>query len=83
MKALILVLLLTGCGTITPLVKGAQSAEDANLQAWRFDACATPLSAIIRNAQAMPNLVSALSLLCVPGVNDSAVTLLNQIPRRQ
>jgi hypothetical protein len=71
-------LFLTGCtasqqaavsGFETSALKGAQSVEDNNILIWKTDACGTPFSAVVRNAQTVPGLVPALSALCVPNAD--------------
>lgn len=80
-----LVLLLTGCagfqqavaGYQTAVVRGAQAMNDNTIQVWSTAACATPLSAVLRNPQVIP----ALKVLCLPAASTSdAAALLDHIP---
>ncbi|HLG86268.1 MAG TPA: hypothetical protein VKZ79_03625 [Alphaproteobacteria bacterium] len=83
-------LFLTGCtasqqatvsGFEASALKGAQSAEDNNILIWKTDACGTPFSAVVRNAQTVPGLVPALSALCVPNADKgNPADLLNSAP---
>jgi hypothetical protein len=83
MKTFILaaiILSLTGCaGLQQAFDAGAaaaavslRAAEDSNIRLWSFNACATPLSAAIRNSQIIP----ALRALCIPGGGQSSPVLL-------
>ena len=78
MVAAAVLFFLTGCtasqqaavsGLEASALKGAQSAEDNNILVWKIDACGTPFSAVVRNAQTVPGLVPALSALCVPNAD--------------
>ena len=83
-------LLLTGCtasqqaavtGFEATALKGVQSAEDNNILVWKTDACGTPFSAVVRNAQTTPGLVPALSALCVPNADKGNPNdLLKSVP---
>ena len=56
---------------------GAQGAEDNVIKTWTVAACATPLSAIVRN----PGIVPALEALCVPGGQAAnTATMMATIP---
>jgi hypothetical protein len=83
MKALIalaLVVGLTGCAGMQHVFDAGASvtaaalrdAEDSNIRLWTFNACATPLSAAIRN----PQIIPALRALCLPGGGESSPVLL-------
>ena len=64
-------------------LKGARSAEDNNILLWRTDACGTPFSAVVRNAQTVPGLVPALSALCVPNPDKgNPDDLLKSVPSK-
>jgi hypothetical protein len=55
----------------------ARGAEDHNIAAWSFNACATPLSAVARH----PDLVPALRALCLPaGAGANPAALLDAVP---
>lgn len=58
-------------------LNGAQGAEDNVIKTWTVAACATPLSAIVRN----PGIVPALEALCVPGGQAAnTATMMATIP---
>lgn len=89
MKSILLVvavLSLTGCAAMqtaeTQVITTARQAEDMNIAGWRTNACATPLSAIVRNAQQVPGLVGALTVLCIPNADDNVGQTLNGIPHK-
>lgn len=85
-----LVLGLSGCtasqqaaatGFEATALRGIQSAEDNNIALWKTDACGTPFSAVVRNAQTVPGLVPALSALCVPNADKGNPNdLLKSVP---
>lgn len=72
---------LAGCGTMnqavnaygTIAIDNAQHANDTIIASWSVAACATPLSAIMRN----PQIIPALRLLCLPAGDVSAGSLLD------
>jgi hypothetical protein len=76
-------LLLSGCANVTQAVSAysasaevaAKAAEDQNIKAWTFDACATPLSTIVRH----PEIAGGLKALCFSGTTSTANDLLGQI----
>ena len=79
-----IILSLTGCaglqqafdaGTAAGAVS-LKAAEDSNIRLWEFNACATPLSAAIRN----PQIIPALRALCLPGGGQSSPILLLDVP---
>lgn len=88
--AMAVILALAGCtasqqaavtGFEATALKGAQSAEDNNLLLWKTDACGTPFSAVVRNAQTVPGLVPALDALCVPNADKgNPADLLKAVP---
>ena len=55
-----------------------RAAEDSNIRLWAFNACATPLSAAIRN----PQIIPALRALCLPGGGQSSPILLLEVPAK-
>lgn len=69
---LIFVVMLSGCASV---VGGAKVVNDDVIAAWSTAACATPLSAAVRNPQVVP----ALKALC-PGVEASG--LLSAEPKK-
>ena len=84
--AAILVLSLSACASYQQAVDGGLSAaavslraaEDTNIHFWTFTACATPLSAAIRN----PQIIPALRALCLPGGGQSSPILLLDVPTK-
>ncbi len=68
--ALAIVASLSGCASQLQLVSGAESAaavslraaEDIHLDRLRFEMCATPYSALIRN----PDFIPGVRFLCLP-----------------
>lgn len=70
---------LSGCASYQQALNGFESAslvsiksaDDNVINLWSTAACATPLSAIIRN----PQIIPALDMLCIP--NGSVSKLLN------
>lgn len=78
MKRIILLsaLALSGCGSLNQAVtaygavavQNAQQTNDTVIQAWKLAACATPVSAAVRN----PEIIPALKELC-PGVKASGL----------
>jgi hypothetical protein len=74
--ALVAAAALAGCTTTamtavtgyeTAAVKGVQAVNDNAIQVWKTAACATPLSAVLRN----PDIIPGLKALCLPGGNAS------------
>jgi len=53
-----------------------QTAEDNNIRLWKFNACATPLSAALRN----PMIIPGLRALCLPGGVDTSLGSLLPMP---
>lgn len=89
MKHLIALLLvaaaLTGCASQLQAVKAMNSAavvslraaEDVNLERLKFELCATPYSALVRN----PQLVPGVAAICLPNGNmTNPANLLTAIP---
>ena len=84
--ALIIAASLTGCASYQQAVDGGmtaaavslRAAEDTNIHLWTFNACATPLSAAIRN----PQIIPALRALCLPGGGQSSPILLLEVPAK-
>lgn len=78
--ALALVAALSGCAGLQQAVDAGtasvavslRAAEDSNIRMWTFNACATPLSAAIRN----PQIIPALRVLCLPSGGESSPVLL-------
>ena len=79
---LLLVLAITGCGSLQPMINGAatvavtniKAAEDSNIAFWKLNVCGTPYSAILRH----PEIVPAIRALCLPnGDQANPATLLN------
>lgn len=76
--------LMTGCAGLQQTIDAGsaaavvslRAAEDSNIRAWEFNACATPLSAAIRH----PQIVPALRALCLPGGSDTSPALLLELP---
>lgn len=81
MKTLILLAAsaLTGCGALNTAVNtygsvaldNARATNDTAIVVWSTAACATPLSAILRN----PQIVPALRALCMPTDEQAAPIL--------
>jgi hypothetical protein len=66
-------------GAEATALTGIHTLEDHNMSLWVADACGTPFSAIVRNAQTRPGLIPALGALCVPnGANGNPSTLLDK-----
>ena len=86
MKIILLATLLavSGCASYQQAVDGGmtaaavdlRAAEDTNIRLLSFNACATPLSAAIRN----PQIIPALRELCIPGGGQSSPVMLLNIP---
>lgn len=56
---------------------GAKASNDNIIAVWSVAACATPLSAAVRN----PQIIPALKALCLPaGAAASPTTLLDAVP---
>lgn len=81
LRVLLPVVLLSGCASANQVYSGfgasalvaVQGAEDNNIKTWVVDACGTPYSAVIRNPQIAPALIT----LCLPaGKQVSAADLL-------
>jgi uncharacterized lipoprotein YajG len=74
-------MLLTGCASFQQALGGYESAAAMSLDAsndnvvkvWRYQACSTPISAVIRN----PDIVPAIKALCMPSGAASPITLLD------
>lgn len=79
---LLIGLTLSGCASLQQAVDAGtasvavslRAAEDSNIRMWTFNACATPLSAAIRN----PQIIPALRALCLPAGAEASPTLLFQ-----
>ena len=65
-------------GGMTAAAVSLRAAEDTNIHLWTFNACATPLSAAIRN----PQIIPALRALCLPGGGQSSPILLLEVPTK-
>jgi hypothetical protein len=76
---------LSGCAGLQQVVDAGtasaavslRAAEDSNIRLWTFNACATPLSATIRN----PHIIPALRALCLPDGGSANPGLLLEAPR--
>lgn len=90
MKSTILIasmFLLTGCGSMlqavnaygTIAVDNAKSANDTIIAGWTTAACATPISAAMRN----PQIIPALRALCLPTSEAPPSALLDSIERHK
>ncbi|MES2320171.1 MAG: hypothetical protein V4631_22060 [Pseudomonadota bacterium] len=89
MKKLILIAVLacacTGCGSMIQAVNAygavavsdARAANDTVIAGWTLAACATPISAALRN----PQIIPALRALCLPPAGAEAGTLLDAAAR--
>lgn len=72
---LLSVLALAGCASFqqavdaygTTAIASAKHANDTLIVAWSTAACATPISAALRN----PQIIPALKALCVPATSDT------------
>lgn len=79
----VLAVLLSGCASFQQALNGYESAAAVSLDAtndnvvkvWKYQACATPFSAVIRN----PEVVPALRALCVPAGVSTPVVLLDSV----
>lgn len=77
------VLALSGCASLqqaadaygSTAVDSAKRANDSLIAAWSTAACATPISAALRNPQVIP----ALRALCMPAVETAPSVLLDSI----
>lgn len=74
--ALAIACVLPGC---TTLLDGTKAANDNIIAAWTVAACATPVSAALRN----PQIVPALRALCLPALEPLPSSLLDQIEAHQ
>lgn len=85
--ALILVVVLPGCASLNQAVgaygavaiDNAKAANDTLIAGWTAAACATPVSAALRN----PQIVPALRALCLPALEPLPSSLLDQIEAHQ
>lgn len=78
MKKFLLVavtMVMAGCASVqqavdaygTTAIASAKHANDSLIVAWSTAACATPVSAALRN----PHIIPALKALCVPAASDT------------
>lgn len=82
--AAVISMLLSGCASFQQAVNGYESAagvaiaatDDNLVRVWTFQACATPISAAIRN----PQIIPALRVLCLPAGAASPGSLLDTVP---
>lgn len=58
------------------LAKGLNAANDNAIQVWKYQACATPFSAVVRNPEVGPALMS----LCVLQGSVGPAELLRAVP---
>jgi hypothetical protein len=58
-------------------IDSAKRANDSVIVAWSTAACATPVSAALRN----PHIIPALRVLCMPGAEVSTSSLLDPAAR--
>lgn len=78
-------LALTGCGSLinavnaygSVAVDNGRAANDTLIAGWTTTACATPISAALRNPQVIP----ALRALCMPVATVAPVDLLDALAR--
>ena len=78
---------LSGCGSLiqavnaygTIAVTDAKAANDTVIAGWTLAACATPVSAALRN----PQIIEALKVLCMPMADVPASRLFDNILDRQ
>jgi uncharacterized protein YceK len=78
---------LTGCGSLiqavnaygTIAVTDARAANDTMIAGWTLAACATPVSAALRN----PQIIEALRVLCMPMADVAPARLFDNILERQ
>lgn len=86
MTAITLALLgLTGCASFqqavgvygAAAVDSARTSNDHMIFAWSTAACATPISAALRN----PHVIPALRVLCMPGADIAPSSLLSPSQR--
>jgi hypothetical protein len=78
-------LALTGCGSLinavnaygTVAIENGRAANDTLIAGWTVAACATPISAALRNPQVIP----ALRVLCMPVQTVAPVELLDALGR--
>jgi uncharacterized protein YceK len=78
---------LSGCGSLiqavnaygTVAVADARAANDTVIAGWTIAACATPVSAALRN----PQIIEALKVLCMPMTDVPASRLFDNILDRQ
>jgi hypothetical protein len=77
----VVALLLSGCASFQQALVGYESAAASGMRAaddnviavWSTTACATPVSAALRN----PQIIPALKVLCMPGGETAPVSLLD------
>jgi hypothetical protein len=60
-------------------VDSAKTANDQAIFVWSTAACATPISAALRNPQVIP----ALRALCIPATEATPATLLDALEARR
>jgi uncharacterized protein YceK len=78
---------LSGCGSLiqavnaygTIAVTDARAANDTMIAGWTLAACATPVSAALRN----PQIIEALKVLCMPMSEVAPSRLFDNIVDRQ
>jgi uncharacterized protein YceK len=78
---------LAGCGSLiqavnaygTIAVTDARAANDTMIAGWTLAACATPVSAVLRN----PQIIDALRVLCMPMSDVAPSRLFENITERQ
>ncbi len=76
---------LCGCGSMiqavnaygTVAVSDAKAANDTLIAGWTVAACATPISAALRN----PQIIPAIKLLCFPAGDVAPTELLDPVKR--
>lgn len=74
---------LSGCASFqqavdaygTTAITSAKHANDSLIVAWSTAACATPISAALRN----PQIIPALRVLCMPGAEANPSSLLDSV----
>jgi len=85
--ATLAVITLAGCGSLNQVVsaygaaavESAKGANDNLIAGWTTTACATPISAALRN----PHIIQALRALCLPATEVSPSFLLDQMESQQ
>lgn len=78
---------LAGCGTFNQAVtaysavavENARQTNDNLIAGWTITACATPISAALRN----PQIIPALRALCMPAREVAPSFLLDEMENRQ